>query len=96
MPYTLNDARAALEAQTLVAKERAWVHLIQKGDQAPEVACLVAATRTSDDVTAISKVFTAPEWRKRGCAARLLHRVCQEYVSRRDVMDCSLMFCSFW
>lgn len=67
----------------MIMNQQVWVHIIQIDDRAPEIACLVATTRESDNVTAVTKVFTAPQWRGRGCAARLLYRVCQECVSAR-------------
>ena len=62
----------------MITNQQAWVHIVQKEGQEPEIACLVATTRESDTVTAVTKVFTPKRWRGRGCAARLLHRVCQE------------------
>ena len=77
-PYILGDARAELEARTMITNQQVWVHMVQKDDQDPEVACLVATTRESDNVTAVTKVYAAEHWRGRSCATRLLHRVCQE------------------
>jgi len=77
-PFVLDDEGADLEARMLIANEQAWVHVVEKEGQEPEIASLVATTRESDNVTAVTKVFTAEHWRGRGCAARLLHRVCQE------------------
>lgn len=62
----------------LITNQQVWVHLVQRVGREPEVACLVATTRESDNVTAVTKVFTAEHWRGHGCAARLLHRVCEE------------------
>lgn len=61
----------------MIANEQVWVHTVQKDDQEPEIACLIATTRESENVTAVTKVFTAERWRGRGCAARLLQRICQ-------------------
>ena len=74
----LDDAGAELEARLLITNQQAWVHVVQMEGQEPEIACLVATTRESDDVMAVTKVFTPEHWRGRGCAARLLYRVCQE------------------
>ena len=62
----------------MITNQQVWVHMVQKDDQEPEVACLVATTRESDNVTAVTKVYAAEHWRGRSCATRLLHRVCQE------------------
>jgi predicted GNAT family acetyltransferase len=64
----------------MITNQQVCVHAVQKDGQESEVACLVATTRESDNVTAVTKVFTAERWRGRGCAARLLYRVCQEWV----------------
>lgn len=64
----------------MIKNQQVWVHTIQKDGNPPEIACLVATTRESDHVTAITKVFTPEQWRSRGCAKRLMHRVCQEWV----------------
>ncbi|KAF8433042.1 hypothetical protein L210DRAFT_3650109 [Boletus edulis BED1] len=82
-PFVLDDAGAELEARLLIDNQQVWVHVIQKTGQEPEIACLVATTRESDNVTAVTKVFTADHWRGRGCAARLLHRVCQEVLQKK-------------
>ncbi|KAG6373859.1 hypothetical protein JVT61DRAFT_6011 [Boletus reticuloceps] len=79
-PYQLDDARARLEADAMIANEHVWVHSIQRQGQAPEMACLVATTRESNHVTAVTKVFTAAHSRGLGCAPRLLHRVCTEIL----------------
>lgn len=77
-PYKLNDDDARLEAKTMIDNGQVWVHLVKMGGQEPQVACLVATTRESDAVTAVTKVITAEAWQLRRCARRLLHRVCQE------------------
>ena len=48
-------------------------------------ASIVAVTRTSETVAGVTKVFTNPRWRQRGCAERLVRHVCQQYVH----LDCS-------
>ena len=65
----------------MIENKKVWVHVIRKGGE-EEIACLVATTRESDNVTVVTKVMTAEQWRSRGCAARLLHRVCEEWVYR--------------
>ncbi|KAG8219529.1 hypothetical protein J3R82DRAFT_479 [Butyriboletus roseoflavus] len=83
-PYKLDDEGAELEARTLITNQQVWVHMIKRGDAGWEAACLVATTRESENVTAVTKVFTAEHWRGRGCAARLLHRVCQEILREKE------------
>lgn len=75
-PYVLTHERALLEAETLISKKEVWVHMIQEGeDGEPDIASIVAVTRKSGRVSAITKVFTNPRWRALGCAERLLRRV---------------------
>ena len=72
----LDDASAELEARQLITRRQAWVHIVQKGGQEPEITCLVVTTRESDNASAVAKVFTSEHWRGRGCAALLLRHVC--------------------
>ncbi|KAI9463421.1 hypothetical protein HD554DRAFT_2027169 [Boletus coccyginus] len=81
--YILDDERAELEARILIANQQVWVCIVQKDGQESEIACLVATTRESDNVAAVTRVFTAERWRGRGYAARLLHRVCQDILLRK-------------
>lgn len=62
----------------MITSQQVWVHIVEQAGREPEIACLVATTRESENVTAVTKVFTAEQWRGRGFAARLLHRVCSE------------------
>ncbi|KAF8531271.1 hypothetical protein JB92DRAFT_2825217 [Gautieria morchelliformis] len=78
-PFILDDAGALNEATYLVNNKIAWVHEVLRNG-ASELACLVATTRNSDNVATISKVYTPPAWRKRGCAERLVRRVCKQSV----------------
>ncbi|KIJ22063.1 hypothetical protein PAXINDRAFT_63842 [Paxillus involutus ATCC 200175] len=84
-PYLLDDQAAKQEAESLITDRKVWVHMIKKGDdEGWHIACLVATTRESDNVTAITKVYTAEVWRGMGCAARLMHRVCQEILQQKQ------------
>jgi hypothetical protein len=72
---------ALKEATYLVNNGLVWVHRIRKSGQSQsEIASIVAFTRNSKSVATISKVFTSPNWRRHGCAERLVRRVCKEYV----------------
>lgn len=78
-PYLLTPERALLEAKAMISRKEVWVHVIQEGVHGErEIASIVAATRQSGRVSAITKVFTNPRWRELGCAERLLRRVCKE------------------
>ncbi|KAF8548580.1 hypothetical protein OG21DRAFT_746191 [Imleria badia] len=82
-PFVLDDLGAELEARLLITNQQACVHVVHKDGQEPEIACLVATTRESENVTAITKVFTAEHWKGRGFAARLLHCVCQCILQKK-------------
>jgi len=47
-----------------------------------EVASIAACTRNTDDVAAVTKVFTTEQWRGKGCAGHLVRYVCQEMFNK--------------
>jgi len=69
---------AVKEAELLVQDKQVWVHQIQRDGEPAELASIVCTTRPSSTVTAITKVYTNPKWRKLGCAERLVRRVCKQ------------------
>ncbi|KAF7799292.1 hypothetical protein EIP86_010524 [Pleurotus ostreatoroseus] len=77
-PFTLTEAGALREASLLIQQGNLWIHEMRRCGQKPEIASIVAVTRTSDTVAAITKVYTNPRWRKRGCAERLTRKVTQQ------------------
>lgn len=77
-PFTLTEEGALREATLLIQQGKLWVHEMRRCGQMPEIASIVAVTRTSDTVAAITKVYTNPRWRKRGCAERLTRKVTQQ------------------
>lgn len=79
-PFVLSSESALQEAQLLISKRQLWVHEIRYHGKAPEIASIVAVTRTSDTVAAITKVYTNRGWRQRGCAERLTRQVCKQCV----------------
>ena len=76
-PFTLTQEEAVKESTYLINRKQLWVHTIQEGDRAIDIASIVAVTRESLTVSAITKVFTNPEWRSRRCAERLVRKVTQ-------------------
>ncbi|TFK77375.1 hypothetical protein BDN72DRAFT_808121 [Pluteus cervinus] len=80
-PYTLDDTRAAQEATYLVKESKLWILEANVDGDSPQIACIVAVTRDTPSVSAITKVFTDPDWQQRGYAALLVHRVCKELLS---------------
>ncbi|RDB25406.1 hypothetical protein Hypma_007459 [Hypsizygus marmoreus] len=76
-PFQLSRHGAFEEATLLVQNDEVWVHEARLPGQPKEIASIVAFTRNSETVAAITKVFTNPKWRRRGCAERLVRRVCR-------------------
>lgn len=74
----MSEADAEAEAQLLVRNGQLWVHEIQLPDGKSDIASIVAVTRESDSVAAITKVMTSTKWRQKGCAERLVRRVCKQ------------------
>jgi predicted GNAT family acetyltransferase len=80
-PFFLTPERAVEEATLLIRNRQLWVHLVRRnGDARQEIASIAAVTRTCNSVAAITKVYTNPNWRARGCAERLVRRVCKQSV----------------
>ncbi|KAJ3521366.1 hypothetical protein NM688_g9025 [Phlebia brevispora] len=83
-PFVLSEEGAQREASTLVQNSNVWVHEIWRRGQQSEIASIVAVTRTSDTVAAITKVYTNLRWRKRGCAERLTREVTKHLLKTKD------------
>lgn len=66
----------------LIKKGQVWVYEVVPGGGfgEREIASIVAATRTSCSVTAITKVVTNDKWLKKGCARALTGAVTKEYA----------------
>ena len=76
-PFILEDEGALKEATELIENNMLWVHEVQSNGHR-DIASVVATTRQSARVTAITKVYTNPKYRSKGCAERLVRRVCQQ------------------
>jgi len=63
----------------LIDNKQVWVFEIQNSDGESDIVSIVAVTRKSKDVAAITKVFTPNAWRGNRYAERLVRRVCREY-----------------
>ncbi|KAJ7033367.1 hypothetical protein C8F04DRAFT_623124 [Mycena alexandri] len=84
-PFTLSHESAIKEAAILIRNQQIWVHGMRfDGDVHEDIASIVAFTRNSDNVATISKVFTNPTWRRRGCAERLVRRVCKHLLATKQ------------
>ncbi|KAJ7255975.1 hypothetical protein C8J57DRAFT_1437048 [Mycena rebaudengoi] len=73
------------EAAILIRNQQIWVHGVRRaGDDHEDIASIVAFTRNSDTFATISKVFTNPAWRRKGCAERLVRRVCKHLLLTKE------------
>ncbi|KAI0361052.1 hypothetical protein OH77DRAFT_1392161 [Trametes cingulata] len=68
--FPLSIERARVEARELISKGLVWVY-----DAAGDITTICAVTRNSHRVSAITKVYTTPRWRRRGCAEYLVREV---------------------
>jgi predicted GNAT family acetyltransferase len=66
------------EAEYLIRHGLVWAYLMDDGI----LSTIVAVTRSSSHVAAITKVYTAPQSRRRGCADHLVAHVCEQLVQR--------------
>jgi len=77
-PFVLSADGALREAKLYTSNQQLWVY-----EHAPnrDITCIVAVTRKSTGVAAITKVYTHPNWRGRKCAAKLVRRVTDELLN---------------
>lgn len=70
------------EAKIYTSQQQLWVY-----EDAPsqEITCIVAVTRTSTGVAAITKVYTDHHWRGKGCAVKLVRHVTDQWVLLVDL-----------
>ncbi|KAJ7675336.1 hypothetical protein B0H17DRAFT_133184 [Mycena rosella] len=71
--YPLSPAQAITEAEELIRKGQLWVSETIVG----EIASICAVTRSSLHVSGITKVYTTPNWRRKGFAQKLVQEVTQ-------------------
>ncbi|EJU02646.1 hypothetical protein DACRYDRAFT_99714 [Dacryopinax primogenitus] len=83
--FPLSPEGAIEEAADMIAKRQLWVYeIFDARTQSAEVVSIVAVTRDSDDVAAISKVFTSPQWRGKGFARSIVAIVCREVLQYKS------------
>nr|GAT51533.1 predicted protein [Mycena chlorophos] len=86
-PFVLTRSAAVSEARKLIQQQQVWVHTIRhENDPActEHVACIAAFTRNSESVATITKVYTPPDWRRQGCALRLVRRVTKHLLATKQ------------
>ncbi|KAJ7293057.1 hypothetical protein C8J57DRAFT_15008 [Mycena rebaudengoi] len=69
--YPLSISDATIEAQQLIHRGQLWVYETTTG----EIASICAVARTSWHVSAITKVYTTPKWRRNGFGQDLVREV---------------------
>lgn len=77
----LSEEGAYKEAAYLTANKQLWVHESKQNGKT-SIASIVAVTRETESVSAITKVYTNPEHRRRGCAERLVREVCHRLLRK--------------
>lgn len=77
----------------MIENEQVWVYEIKEGGET-DIASIVAATRQSHTVAAITKVYTPEKWQRKGRAESLVHRFCREYELSSMRLYCDANFCS--
>jgi predicted GNAT family acetyltransferase len=79
-PFILTQDRARIEAHKMIKLNQLWIYCVPTSPTTSAVTCMVAVTRTSSAVAAITKVFTSPSWRRRGYAERLAAHVLEDLL----------------
>ncbi|KAI0294932.1 hypothetical protein BC826DRAFT_1091494 [Russula brevipes] len=76
--FPLEIDAATVEARELISSGLIWIY-----ESEGEVTSMCAVTRSTQNVSAITKVYTTPKWRRRGFAEYLVRN-----VTRRLLVDC--------
>ncbi|OJA19567.1 N-acyltransferase superfamily [Rhizopogon vesiculosus] len=83
-PFSLSLEKASEEADLLIKNHQVWVLEITTNGES-EIASIVAVTRKSSGIAAITKVYTPENWRRKfRCAERLVRRVCRELLKTHE------------
>jgi len=75
-PFTLTTTRALQEAQYVITHGLVSVYTIDG-----QITTIVAVTRKSEAVAGMTKVYTTPTFRGRGCAEKLVAHVCEQQLA---------------
>ncbi|KAI0308275.1 hypothetical protein B0F90DRAFT_1807500 [Multifurca ochricompacta] len=76
--FPLEIDAATIEGRELISKGLIWIY-----ESDGEVTSICAVTRSTQNVSAITKVYTTPKWRRRGFAEHLVRN-----VTKRLLIDC--------
>ncbi|KAF8713788.1 Acetyltransferase (GNAT) domain, partial [Rhizoctonia solani] len=78
--FTLQDDQSNTEALKLIRDRRIWVYRTRDTSGRVRIASMVCSSRSSQSVAAITKIYTAAEFRGRQFAKRLMHWVTQHLL----------------
>jgi predicted GNAT family acetyltransferase len=65
-----------VEARELISNGLIWIY-----ESEGEATSICAVTRSTQNVSAITKVYTTPKWRRRGFAEHLVRNVTSRFVT---------------
>lgn len=78
--FPLTEKESIAQAEKLICEKQVWVYETRDAHNRPRVASMVASTRSSTNVAAITKVYTPAAFRGRKLAPRLVQRVTQHLL----------------
>ena len=79
-PFVLTQEQARIEAYKMIKLNQLWIYRAPTSPTTSVVTSIVAVTRSSSTVAAITKVFTSPSWRRRGYAEMLAAHVLEDLL----------------
>jgi len=77
-----------VEARELISSGLIWIY-----ESEGEVTSICAVTRNTQNVSAITKVYTTPKWRRRGFAEHLVRNVTRRFVTKSLTLFAKLSSC---
>ncbi|KAG8684166.1 hypothetical protein FRC09_015567 [Ceratobasidium sp. 395] len=80
--FPLNPRESLAQAQQLIRDKQLWIYETRDAYNRPCIASMVASSRSSANVAAITKVYTLPAFRGRKYALRLVQWVTQHLLYR--------------
>ncbi|KEP50297.1 GNAT family acetyltransferase [Rhizoctonia solani 123E] len=78
--FPLEDKESSMQAFELIREKQVWVYQTCDAYGRPRIASIVCSSRSSPNVTSITKVYTDPEFRGRQFAKHLVYWVTQNFL----------------
>ncbi|KAF9073560.1 hypothetical protein BDP27DRAFT_1318498 [Rhodocollybia butyracea] len=91
-PFVLERSGALKEAKLLIEKEQVWVHYVSEGGSSPQMTCIAAFTRNTENMATITKVYTPGAHRCRGYAKHLVREVCEHLLSQSSKRELAVLY----